>query len=318
MSKLKQRLKVTAILNVFAIGAMYGFNQMISSAAILKNILKPNSGKYYRWKYGDLFYKKSGKGAPILLIHDLNPYSSGFEWHLIEEKLAKDHTVYTLDILGCGRSEKPGITYTNYLYVQLITDFINEVIGEKTDVASTGLSSSFVVMASYNNPDIINKITMINPVSLKKLTMAPNDKSKCIKTIMSIPIIGTTIYNLKSCHQNIEYVLTENYFYNPFRIHQKYVDAYYESAHFRFSSGRFLLSCIEGFYLNIDIKKALQNINNEIIIIYGDKLSNEKEIVDNYSKLAKNCCIYSARDTKLLPQLETPEVILALMNKNTF
>ena len=47
------------------------------------------------------------------------------------DKLAENHAVYALDLLGCGRSEKPKITYTNYLYVQLISDFIKNVIHEK-------------------------------------------------------------------------------------------------------------------------------------------------------------------------------------------
>ena len=63
------------------------------------------------------------------------------------KKLEKTNTVYTIDLLGCGRSDKPNITYTNYLYVQLIDNFIKDVIKEKTDVVATGSSVSFTVMA---------------------------------------------------------------------------------------------------------------------------------------------------------------------------
>lgn len=50
----------------------------------------------------------------MLLLHDLHCASSGREWQYIEDALAQDHTVYTLDLLGCGRSDKPAITYTNF------------------------------------------------------------------------------------------------------------------------------------------------------------------------------------------------------------
>lgn len=56
------------------------------------------------------------------------------------KKLEKHYTVYTIDLLGCGRSDKPYLTYTNYLYVQLLTDFIHDVIGERPDVVTTGNS----------------------------------------------------------------------------------------------------------------------------------------------------------------------------------
>ena len=64
------------------------------------------------------------------------PGASGYEWSKIEDELAIDHTVYTVDLLGCGRSDKSSITYTNFVYVQMISDFIKKIIGQKTDAVS--------------------------------------------------------------------------------------------------------------------------------------------------------------------------------------
>lgn len=309
MAKWK-KLKSLAFINTLALGTMYALNQIISSSAILKNILKPQTGSYYQWKLGDIFYRKSGNGSPLLLIHDLNSFSSGFEWNLIEKKLQKNHTVYTIDLLGCGRSDKPAITYTNYLYVQLITAFIKDIIGEKTDVIATGLSSSFTIMAAYGDPSLINHIIMMNPCSFTRLEQIPDKKSKIIRTIMNIPIIGTTIYSIKSSRQNVEYALTEKYMYNPFRIQQKYVDAYYEAAHYGYGTGKYLMASLDGFYLNVNIRKALASIENEIYIIYGENMEKGKEISESYQQINKKAKLFSIHGTKLLPQLETPEEFL--------
>lgn len=59
-----------------------------------------------RRKY--LLYK-TGTGKPILLIHDTDSGASGEEWAKVAKKLAKNNTVYTIDLLGCGRSDKPSI-----------------------------------------------------------------------------------------------------------------------------------------------------------------------------------------------------------------
>ena len=56
---------------------------------------------------GNIYYTKCGSGKPLLLIHDLHFASSGYEWESIREQLSRSYTVYTLDLLGCGRSEKP-------------------------------------------------------------------------------------------------------------------------------------------------------------------------------------------------------------------
>lgn len=313
MSKLKSKLKTILFIDTLALGTMYAINNAISSSALLKNILKPKSGKYYNWKMGKVFYKTIGSGSPLLLIHDLDTFSSGYEWNLTVESLKRDHTLYIIDLLGCGRSEKPGITYTNYLYVQLLTDFINDVVGTKTDIAVTGLSSSFVAMAAFCNPGLIGKITMINPPSLTRLDQIPDDKSKIIRTIMNIPIIGTTIYHIKASRQNIEYVMTEKYIYNPFHTQQKHVDAYYEAAHYGHGGGKYLMASLDGFYLNINIRRALSKLENEITIVYGEKLDNEKEIAHSYRKINERISTVVIVGTKMLPQLEKAEEVAGIL-----
>lgn len=310
MSKWTQKLKVVAMVNTFAVGAMHVMNQMIASSAVLKNILKPGTGKYYNGKMGEIFYRKAGTGKPLLLIHDLNPFSSGYEWNQMEDKLKKDHTVYTIDLLGCGRSDKPGVTYTNYLYVQMITDFIKEVICEKTDVAATGLSSSFVLMAAYSDSSLIDRILMINPCSLRKLEQIPDEKSKIVRRIMSIPIVGTTIYYMKSGRQNVEYALTEKYIYNPFRIPPKHIDAYYEAAHYGLGNGKFLMASLDGFYLGANVRRVLDKLENKILILYGEKMENGKEIAESYRKVNSSITVVPMYESKMLPQLETPEEAL--------
>ena len=113
--------------------------------------------------------KKEGTGSPVLLIHDLNHYSSSMEWDKVIGTLSKEHTVYTIDLLGCGKSDKPAITYTCYLYVQLLTDFIRDIIGEKTDIVATGASASFVTAACQNIADQIDHIILVCPESTHAL-----------------------------------------------------------------------------------------------------------------------------------------------------
>ena len=124
---------------------------------------------------------KEGTGKPILLIHDLSAMQSEYEWNRIVSDLSKKNTVYTLDLLGCGKSDKPNFTYTNFLYVQLVTDFINNVIGEKADVIVTGNSCSFVLMACHNNDEIIDRILLINPPSISSISKVTSQTNKNVK-----------------------------------------------------------------------------------------------------------------------------------------
>ena len=154
-NSMKKNIRHFFLLTALAAGTIHLVNRFIDMTAEMKNILKTESGSYYHWKNGSIFYTKRGSGSPLLLIHELNPIASSYEWCRLVKKLENHYTVYTIDLLGCGRSDKPYLTYTNYLYVQLLTDFIHDVIGERPDVVTTGNSISFAVLAQNMNPNLL-------------------------------------------------------------------------------------------------------------------------------------------------------------------
>ena len=116
----------------------------------------------------------------------------------VRRELAKNHTVYTIDLLGFGRSEKPNLTYTNYLYVQLLSDFIKSEIGHRTDIVATGAAASLAVMACGNSPELFDRLILVNPESLLSCSMVPGKNAKLYKFILDLPIVGTLIYTLQA------------------------------------------------------------------------------------------------------------------------
>lgn len=314
MKKNKHKLLTTSILFTLATGIIYVINRLVFATAVLKNLLKSSADNYYNWRFGKVYYKKKGHGSPVLLIHDLTVYSSAYEWNKIVNELAETHTVYAIDLLGCGRSEKPRITYTNYLYVQLIADFIKNVIGEKADVIASGYSGSFTVLASYTNPEFISKIILINPPSLASLNKVPSKRSKLYKFILEFPIFGTLIYNIKTCQSNIQLLFTEKYLYNPFSVTPEMVDTYYEAAHKSLSNSKFLLSSLVAGYTNNNITHALKEINQSVTILYCEGETNSEKIAESYTTCNPAIESCMLKHAKHLPQLETPGKFLEILN----
>lgn len=310
MKKNKHKLLTAGILFTLATGIIYVINRLVFATATLKNLLKSSANNYYPWRFGKIYYQKKGQGSPLLLIHDLTVYSSAYEWNKVIDELAKEHTVYAIDLLGCGRSEKPRITYTNYLYVQLISDFIKNVIHEKTDVIASGYSGSFTLLACNNESDLFNKIFLVNPPSLNGLSQIPDKRSKTYKFLLETPVFGTLLYNIKTSQSNVQLLFTEQYLYNPFKVTSEMVDSYYEAAHKSFSNSKFLLASLVGRYTNNSINHALKQINQSIIILSGEIEPSSKEIADsylNYNPSIESCVI---KHSKHLPQLEIPEKFL--------
>lgn len=287
-------------------------NKYITFSSTSKALLEEPRSLCFKWRLGNIHYTKIGTGKPLLLIHDLTFTSSGYEWNQLVNKLKTKYTVYTIDLLGCGRSEKPNLTYTNYLYVQLLCDFIKSEIGHRTDIIATGSSAALSIMACNNNPDLFDRLMLINPESLSSCSQVPGKNSKLYKVILDLPIIGTLLYHIASSRCFIENSFRDHYFYNPYSAKPIYIDHYLESAHL----GKYpkaVFSSLECKYTKCNILTALKKIDNSIYIVGGAEENSIEAIINDYK--SNNYAIESSliSKTKHLPQLEDPEKVLNII-----
>lgn len=307
----KHKLLTLGILAGLATGVIYVCNKVIAASALIRDILdQPSGNHYYNWRFGRVYYRKIGSGKPILLVHDLLPGGSGYEWEEIEEKLSQEYTVYTLDLLGCGRSDKPKITYTNFIYVQLLCDFAKDIIGEQTDIVATGLSSSFTIMACKNNAEYFDKVMLVNPTSLVKLNEIPTNNTRTQKFLLEFPIIGTMVYHILVSKFHVEHLFMEEYMFNPFHMDRIMLDAYYEGAHMGDGSGKYLYGSLIGRYTNLNIVHGLEDVDNSIYIIGGKEEPGINDIIEDYTHYNPAIESLIIPKTKHFPHMEQPENFL--------
>lgn len=315
MVSMKEHIKTLLKLDFLALCTMHTANRVITSFSTSKNMLKPGVGKYYKWKYGDIFYQKIGEGTPIVLLHDVNPAESGYVWFDVVESMSKNHTLYIVDLPGCGRSAKPNTTYTNYFYVLFLSSFIKKVVKRKTDVIADGYSSSIALMVSVLDASLIHQITAINPQSLGNLGRTESRRSRIGKLLLSLPVLGTSLYNIEMSRRNLDYRFTEDYLYNPFRSNNRFIDAFYEGAHYHECAGKYLLASIKGIYLTVNIQKALKKTQAGFTILYGEGVEHSSDIIREYTTLNNNIQAYPVAKTKYLPMMEFPKSFLNAAEK---
>ena len=105
--KTRNKLLTLLILSAGAATTTALINKAVKLSAVSKHILESRVSLCYRWRLGNIHYTKIGEGKPVLLVHDLSPASCSYEWHSVRRELAKNHTVYTIDLLGFGRKAQP-------------------------------------------------------------------------------------------------------------------------------------------------------------------------------------------------------------------
>lgn len=303
---MKKKLWTFGILTALSAAAIYIINHLIYCVATIDNLLHKDGENYYDWRFGKIHYTKQGNGKPLLLLHDLTPASASYEWGKVVSLLSKNHTVYAVDLLGCGGSEKPYLTYTNFLYVQMISDFIKNVIGKSCDVICTGKSSPLALMACTSDKEIIDKLIFINPQNLHDLAKIPTKRTKLLYHFINLPLIGTLLYNLLFTRKRIITFLEETGYYNPSLMEDHTISSAYEAAHSEHMHSRHLFASLKGNYVNVNLASFLPSVTNSIFIITGSGNPIYIENANLYQRFLPSIEIVSIARTKQYPQLEAP------------
>ncbi len=292
------------LLSIGAISAAaYGANRYMHYIATKDKFLPIKDSYTYNWSYGKIHYVKKGNGNPLLLLHDLSFYGNNYEYSMVIDKLAKKYTVYAVDFLGCGQSEKPQMEYTNFLYVQMVCNFIEKVICEKTSVFASNRAASIALMARIYQPELFGKIILGNPQDIYE-TPENKEIEKLLAIGLEIPLFGTFAYNMISTKENIKKIL-ENSFYNKNKCSDHFIERFWEAAHLGDANAKYVYLSQKGNYLAANTIIALEKTDN-LCIILGAEKENGIEIVSHYKGFVENTCIYKIPNTKDLPQLEAP------------
>ncbi len=300
--KLLKRIGITTA----AAGAVYGVNRLVFFMSTMKELLTAKEKLYYSWRFGNIYYSKKGEGKPVLLIHNLVPSGSDCEWRAIVDELAENRTVYTIDLPGCGRSQKEKMVYTNYLYVQAVNDFVKHVIKAKTDIITSGDSSSIAVMACHSEPSLYGRFIFINPESLDHMVKRPKAWQKGLSYMVQLPLIGTLYYVLVNSKWKIRKDFENKYYYDRSKIAPGMIDMFYEAAHLGGFAARFACASQIGYYTRINVVYALKQIDHSMYIIGGKELEGMDETIAGYTHFNPAIEAVQIEAAKGMPHMEKP------------
>ncbi|WP_167957626.1 alpha/beta fold hydrolase [Anaerosporobacter faecicola] len=311
---MKKNKKVSIAL--FTTAAVAAFTIFINKltfylAAKQDKLYLPNSN-YYEWRFGKIYFTKHGQGEPVLLVHDLDASQSSYEFKTLISRLEKNYTVYTIDLIGFGKSDKPKITYTNFLFVQLLSDFIQHVVKQKVNLICVGKSTTIGLTVCNYNPTIINKLLFINAPSITTLNKIPQQKQRLLKKLYDSYIIGNLLYNITYSKKSLASNL-ENQVWTSSSITKNYILSRNEAAHLSGELSRYVESSIRCYYTNLNIIHALKSINNSISFITGSEYVNYQEVFDSYYELNSSIETSIIEKAKGLPWIENPEELYQLI-----
>lgn len=283
----------------FTIGTMAVVNKAIDIICSKKYSSSENED-IYSWRYGDISYVKKGHGAPLLLVHRTNPGANRKEWDKVLTPLSEKYTVYSINLLGWGNSEKPKLTYNAYTNATLINDFISDVIGKRTAVCASAGSASAALMAYTNIPENFSRMVLVSP-EMKGREAVSNHALK--RSIISLPVIGTFIYNMYTLPCALKSTLKSRYFVSE-KADRENIESLYVAEHMN-GGGKYAFACGISGFLSVDVRHLLKDVKVPIHIITGEDAELDGT-VDELEAMRPDAHFYIFESTGEYPHRENP------------
>ncbi|CAD6333790.1 unnamed protein product [Miscanthus lutarioriparius] len=116
----------------------------------------------WTWRGMRVNYLARGQGPPVLLVHGFG--ASVAHWRRNIGVLSESYTVYAIDLLGFGASDKPaGFSYTMETWAELILDFLEEVVRRPTVLVGNSVGSlACVIAASESSREVVRGLVLLN------------------------------------------------------------------------------------------------------------------------------------------------------------
>ncbi|MGH9967122.1 MAG: alpha/beta fold hydrolase [Pyrinomonadaceae bacterium] len=226
---------------------------------------------FFEWKHGRIFYKSAGAGqagAPLVFIHGVGAGSSSFMWRKNFDVLARDFRVYAFDLLGFGFSDKPATApYSSDLYVELITDFIREVVGYPANVVASSLGATYAIRVADEHPELIKSMVLNAPTGTEKMNTRPGMAGAAFYGLLQSPVLGTSFYNVMASERSIRDYSRKHLFYDHHRVTNRLVANFYATSHQ--PGAQHAIAAFLAGYLNTDTRVAFSRLHQRVKLVWG-------------------------------------------------
>jgi len=251
-----------------ALGAAAAFNALACrDVASLPNPVGGEEGSL-TWRGYRIAYTVRGSGPPVLLVHSIHASAWSYEWRKNVDALARSHTVYTIDLLGFGRSSRPATRYSARLYVALIDDFAQQVIGGPCTLVATSLSAAYAIVLGARDPSSFPALVLIEPVGLVRLNKNASSAGDVARAAVDTPVVGTAVYHGLVARRSIRVFLEASYADNSL-VTDAMVDAYYQTSHQ--PGAKHAPAAFIAQQLNIDVRNALRRLAQPALLVWGEQ-----------------------------------------------
>lgn len=224
--------------------------------------------KRYRCRDHDVAYVQRGSGPAILLLHAIHACAWSMEWREVVPALSARYTTYSLDFLGFGASSHPPLHFTAEMYIELIRDFLTDVVREPAVLVGSSLGGTYAVSVAAEYPALVRAVCAIGPAGVTRLTVPGGAAGTVVQAMFRSEFPGTPLFAALVSKPSIRFFLKKTYFDKTRMLTSAVVDLYWASA--AQHNARFGPAAFVGMRLNHDIRHALVAMPCPFLLVWGE------------------------------------------------
>jgi pimeloyl-ACP methyl ester carboxylesterase len=229
---------------------------------------EPELGQAFAWRWHDhhIAYRRSGTGLPLVFVHSIHAAASGLEWRMVAAALSGTHTCFVVDLLGFGESDRPAAEYSATLYLDLLRDFLIEVVRAPAVLLGSSLGATYALSLAVREPERVRAVVANGPGGVSRLAEPGGVAGGLVESLFRSRL-GAVLFNAATSHVGIRFFLKDIYA-KPGALTPALVEQYWKTA--RHPGARFAAGAFVGMRLNCDIRSALPALLRPLLLTWGE------------------------------------------------
>jgi pimeloyl-ACP methyl ester carboxylesterase len=260
-------------------------------------------------------YANTKNLQPLLFLHNFGGGASAYEWSKVYPAFASNYQILAPDLIGWGESAHPVRDYQIRDYLATIAEFIIETCRQPVTVVASSLTAAFAVRLAISQPHLFQKLFLVCPSGFDDFGQGAGRRLPL--SVINTPLLNDFIYILGAENEiAVRNFLQSFLFAKSQRVSPEMVEAYLTSA--QQPNAKFAALAFLRGELYFDLSLYIQQLTIPTVIFWGEKAQfTSIKLGRRLANLNKNAIqdFYAIADAGVLPHLETPEVIIGLLQR---
>lgn len=272
------------------------------------------STKVRHTSFGQVVYHESGRGRPLVFVHNVGFGASSYEWSKVYPHFASQHQVIALDLLGFGESERPAMRLTAADGVRTLADFLRSFEWEHPPVlVASGWSAGLCVYLATQHPELVARLILHMPNGTGEV--GNHSLPFLSRWLYRTPLLARFLYrNHLSTRASVANWLHKAVFLDPSAVTEEMVDVIATCAQ-QPSAEHAALAWLSGS-LSFDLEARLRLLMRPMALLWSEERPPEPDgAALQLQRLVPACPLTVIAQGGVMAALEAPGTVIAALEE---